>query len=173
LTGSGQLPVPSHVARPIASPPAQLVIRHSTSDPASAAHLSRVAPSQLARLHGFEDVPGSQDGRIPTGRPFTATHLPTLPSTLHASHCLSQRLSQQTLSTQWAESQSKSPEHVEPLLFAHWPFFVPAHVPPTPHDACTQHTPSVQNEPVGHVADVVHVAPMPARMLHLPAVVSQ
>ena len=54
--------------------------------PRAPAHFSRSLPSQLALLQGLAVVPGSHDGRGSTGLPLTATHLPRLPSTLHASH---------------------------------------------------------------------------------------
>lgn len=161
-----------HVAGAVAIPAVQLAARHSVSEEVKPVHALRVAPSHVARAQISTSVLGHAL-REPWGSPFTATHLPTLPGTSHASHVPEQAESQHTPSMQLPESHSAALLQVVEFFFAHLPLFVPAHVLPAPQSALSQQTPSVQNKPLGHDALVVHDEPVPARGTHLNAVASQ
>ncbi len=74
---------------------------------------------------------------------------------------------------QFPESHSAELLQAVAFFFAHLPLVAPAQVLPAPQSALSQQTPSVQNNPVGHDAVVVHDDPVPARGTHLNAVASQ
>lgn len=68
-------------------------------------------------------VPLQQTWPLPQDVPLsTVVHVPTDPSRLHASHALSQAMSQQTPSTQCPEVHSPLRSHVVPFpcLGRHW-----------------------------------------------------
>jgi hypothetical protein len=172
VIGAGHDPVPVQFAGAVAIPPVQLASRHGASELVNAAHDVRFAPSHVARSHTETSAPG-QAGRPPRGAPFTATHFPRLPTTSHASHCPVHALSQQIPSTQFPDPHSPPAAQAVPFCFMHLPFGVSAQLLPAPQSVFSQHTPSVQNRPLGHDAEVVHESPTPARGTHLRDVTSQ
>lgn len=122
---AGQLPVPEHRASRTATPAVHDPARQTLSVPGYL-QLVRTVPSQTPPQS--EPSP-AQSGRVPTGAPLTAEHVPAFDGRLHASHWPEQAVSQQTPSMQ--------------LPDAHW---VPAtHAAPLPSFA--MHSPPPQNVP--------------------------
>jgi hypothetical protein len=81
-TGAGQSPEPSQFAAAVATPAVQDAARHWVDAPAYT-HVARVTPSHLP-LH--VDPSPVQAALGATGAVVTATHWPSFPGTLHASH---------------------------------------------------------------------------------------
>lgn len=85
VIGAGHEPVPVQFAAAVALPPTQLALRHSSSELVKALHAVRSAPSHVARSQS-ETSPAGHAERPPRGAPLIATHFPSLPTALHASH---------------------------------------------------------------------------------------
>jgi hypothetical protein len=111
-TDGGQLPRPSHVAAPLATPFWQLAARHATVGPAKPPQVARCTPSQLAAAHGLLVVPLGQADLAPCGEPATGAQTPSVPVTSHASHWPWQAALQQKPSTHVPPSQSPVVMHV-------------------------------------------------------------
>jgi hypothetical protein len=95
--GVAHPPAPSQKAMLVKMPEAHDAAAQLVDVPLIEAHLVRSAPSQVAWQ---TPVPAHAVRVLPCTAPATATHVPTLPPTSHASHCPLQALSQQTPSTQ-------------------------------------------------------------------------
>src|SRR5262249_6710532 len=96
-------------------------------------------------------------GRAPRGDPFTGTHFPSCPATLHAWHCPVHGDSQQTPSTQEPDPHSSSVLHVVPSTLAHVPAFAGSeHDFEGPHESEAQQTPSVQKSAASHGVSAAH-----------------
>lgn len=95
VTSAGHLPLPSQLAGCVWTPSVQLWVRHET---VGYVHVLVVTPLQVpshivavaSDLHAFR----------PTGGPDTGEHVPSLPLSLHDSHCPTQPELQQTPSAQ-------------------------------------------------------------------------
>src|SRR5262249_40667102 len=94
VDGAGQEPAPLQFALAVATPAAQLALRHCV---VGYEHAATSAPPH-APPHAEPSV--AQAGRAPWGAPVTATHWPSEPATLQAWHWPPQAWLQQTPSTQ-------------------------------------------------------------------------
>ena len=146
VSGVGQLPLPSQAAASVATPFAQLACTHVTDEPTNPVHDVRVLPSHCAALHGLSAEPFGHAARVPCGAPATGVHVPSLPSTSHASHCPVHAPLQQTPSTQKPLTHAPFEPHAWPASSVpwHWPF--------------VQNAPAAQSlvplQPEGQMSDV-------------------
>jgi len=113
VTGAGHEPAPSHVAAAVAVPPVQLAPRQEVlvSGNAQAAVFEpshappQAVPAPVQALRGA------------CGSPLTATQVPTLPGTSHASHWPLQAWLQQTPSAQLPSMHSSAAWQAAPAIF--------------------------------------------------------
>jgi hypothetical protein len=109
---TGQAPEPSQNSARVATAPVHDGARHCVLWPGTAQAV-RWTPSQLpSHPVAFP----THAARGVTGFPFTGEHVPTLPVTLHASHCPVQSSLQQTPSTQKLERHWLFDVHETPGL---------------------------------------------------------
>jgi hypothetical protein len=156
--------LPSHVPAEVAVSVAQLDTPHATADPTKPAQKVRSAPSQSAAEQGFSAVPAAQDGRPLRGAAFTGAHVPSAPSTSHASHCPPQGALQHTPSTHTLFAHCSLAVHVLP--FARRGSHLPTLHQPLPAQSAvvTQvvvHPPSLQRKGA-HSTPAALVAQTPA-----------
>jgi hypothetical protein len=85
----------------VATAEEQLAAAQTVDTPGGSPHLVRSEPLHCA-LHA--PVP-THAVRVPRGAPLTAMHVPTLPATLHASHCPVHSVSQHTPSAHFPVGQ--------------------------------------------------------------------
>jgi hypothetical protein len=164
--GAAQVPAPSQRELAIQSVPSHFAGAQVTA-------LSAMKPTHLVgsvALHVLAaqaaPAPSSHAVRAPWGAPFTGMHLPTLPSTSHASHCPSHAVSQHTPSTQLPLPHSSPMEHLVESFFLQVPSDpATAHEEPSPQLATPQQTPSVQ-KPVEQSLAVAHTLPSPSAGAH-------
>lgn len=122
---------------------------------------SQTPPHAVASVaHGVLD---------PRGTPLTGAQVPTLPATLHASHCPLHAALQHTPSLAIPDVHSDAVAATCALKRVHVPGCEPLHVPLGAQVDWVQHTPSVQVKPALHWAVDAHDAPAPARATHAPA----
>lgn len=107
---AAQEPAPSQLLAAVAAPSVHVASAHVVLASAYA-HSVVVVPSH-APPHALPSV--AQAARPPCGAPVTATQVPSLPATSHASHCSPHAVAQQTPSAQKPEVHSASPPHVSP-----------------------------------------------------------
>ena len=157
------MPAPSQKAIPVSTPPVHEAAAQLVDVPLIEAHLVRSAPSQAA----WQAPDPEQAVRAPCTAPATATHVPTLPPTSHASHWPVQALSQQTPSTQLPEPHSAPDVHVVASGFAQVPVPLALHLSGAVQEETRQHTPSTHLPDV-HCEGLVQTVPAPPVVTHAP-----
>jgi hypothetical protein len=164
---AGHTPVPSQSARATKRAPVHEALRHSTSFPGSAAQNALSWPSQLGAAHASVLLLAHAGRVVPCGAPFTGVHVPSEPTTLHASHCPVHAESQQYPSAQAPLPHSASVVHELPFFVRQTPSRPgTAHVPVGPQDATPQQTPSVQKSVAWHALPSAHFFPSPCTGTH-------
>jgi hypothetical protein len=134
-----------------------------------ALHIARFTPSQVAAPHVRSVPTFAHDARAPWGSPpaWTGLHVPSLPVTLHASHCPAQSPLQQNPSVHFPDTHSPASVHDCPAPLRQSPWCSGTAQLPFAQLETEQQTLSTHVKPA-HSELLLQTVPLPARAVQCP-----